>query len=509
MNLNTPDLKIPDVNVEFKLSSKAACAHLLAVTDYSSRMVLVEALKDRPAAKDALSAEYKKLKKEGTDPKAVRVSFEGKGGLTALILMGDLSSFAAQVALRKAFLAEFKNEEEPREIQVSLRGLKDSVAEAHLNWITSLVMISRYRSPVFGKKATEQKPLAKLIIHFDTGLSKKVAEAAIEEGMLLGHANNQVRHLAELPSNVLHPGTYRERAERLAKELAKGAHVKCEFLGKKELTKRGAGAFLAVVQADHHERAGIVHLHYAPSKKASKSVAIVGKGLCFDTGGYNVKTGDFMHGMHQDMTGSAVALSLFQVLVSMKVPFEVHAYLALAENLIAFDAYRPNDVVVASNGVSIEVENTDAEGRMCLADTLAIASESKPDLILDYATLTGSVVRAIDTRRSGAYSVDLALSAAAVRAGDRSGERVWNFPIGEDYAEFIKSDFADVRQASTTKCADHIYAATFLSRFVASGTPWIHIDLAASGNAGGLGLVPTETTGFGVRLGLEIVREVL
>jgi leucyl aminopeptidase len=193
----------------------------------------------------------------------------------------------------------------------------------------------------------------------------------------------------------------------------------------------------------------------------------------------------------------------------MKVPFEVHAYLALAENLIAFDAYRPNDVVVATNGISIEVENTDAEGRMCLADTLAIASGEKPDLILDYATLTGSVVRALDTRRSGAYSTDLGLSQTAVRAGERCGERVWNFPIGEDYSEFIKSEFADVRQASTTKCADHIYAATFLSRFVEKGISWLHIDLAASGNAGGLGRVPTETTGFGVRLGLEIVREIL
>ena len=494
-------------NVELKIGLKSQTAHQLAVTEYGSRMVLMEILKDRPAAKEALSKELKKIKKEEgqTEPQILRIPFEGKGGLVAIVLPGAISAYASQTALRKAFLSELKNEEEDREIQVCLRGMRETEAAGFLNWISSLAVISRYRPPVLGKKAKDQKPQGKILIHFDTGLAKKAAETAIEEGMLLGFANNQVRHLAELPSNVLHPGTYRERAEQLAKELK----VKCEFIGKKELLKRGAGAFLAVVQGDHHERAGIVHLHYSPSKKGSKKIAIVGKGLCFDTGGYNVKTGDFMHGMHQDMTGSAVALSLFQVLVTMKVPYEVHAYLALAENLIAFDAYRPNDVVVASNGLSIEVENTDAEGRMCLADALAIASSDKPDLILDYATLTGSVVRALDTRRSGAYSNDPALSMAAVRAGDRSGERVWNFPIGEDYSEFIKSDFADVRQASTTKCADHIYAATFLSRFVEKGVRWVHIDLAASGNAGGLGLVPTETTGFGVRLGLELVREVI
>ncbi len=493
--------------LELTLGLKSSLPHQLAVTDFASRMVLMEILKDRPAAKEALSKELKKLKKDESSAEAqtIRIPFEGKGGLTAVIFPGPLSAFASQVALRKAFLEEFKNGEEDREIQVCLRGLKDQDAAKHLNWLASLAMIAGYRPPVFGKKAKDQKTPGKLKIQFDCGLAKKAAETEIEEGLLLGFANNQVRHLAELPSNVLHPGTYRERAEQLAKELK----VKCEFLGKKELLKRGAGAFLAVVQGDHHERAGIVHLHYTPPKKAAKKLALVGKGLCFDTGGYNVKTGDYMHGMHQDMTGSAVALSLFQVLVSLKVPFEVHAYLALAENLIAFDAYRPNDVVVATNGISIEVENTDAEGRMCLADTLAIASGEKPDLILDYATLTGSVVRALDTRRSGAYSTDLGLSQTAVRAGERCGERVWNFPIGEDYSEFIKSEFADVRQASTTKCADHIYAATFLSRFVEKGISWLHIDLAASGNAGGLGLVPTETTGFGVRLGLEIVREVL
>ena len=327
----------------------------------------------------------------------------------------------------------------------------------------------------------------------------------IEEGKILGLGNNQVRYLAELPSNVLHPRSYREKAEKLAKDLK----VKFEFMGKKELTKKGAGAFLAVVQGDHHERAGIAHLHYVPTKKSKKKVAIVGKGLCFDTGGYNIKTGSFMNGMHQDMTGSAVALSLFEALVKLEVQYEVHAYLALAENLVAFDAYRPNDVVVACNGVSIEVDNTDAEGRMCLSDTLAIASEEKPDLMIDFATLTGSVIRSLDTRRCGAYSTDLKLSGLAVEVGERSGERVWNFPIGGDYNDAIKSDYADVRQCATAQAADHIYAATFLSKFVGKNIPWVHVDLAAGNNKGGLGLAPTETTGFGVRFGLEFIREVM
>jgi leucyl aminopeptidase len=213
------------------------------------------------------------------------------------------------------------------------------------------------------------------------------------------------------------------------------------------------------------------------------------------------------------MTGSAVALSLFRAMVEMEVPYEVNAYLALAENLISHEGYRPNDVVVASNGISIEVIDTDAEGRMVLSDTLVLASEKEPDLILDFATLTGSVVRALDTRRCGAYSNDLKFSELAVKVGERCGERVWNFPIGDDYEDALKSDTADVRQCSSASAADHIYAATFMSKFIGKvkdkPITWLHVDLAADTNKGGLGLVSSETTGFGVRFGFNLAREFL
>ncbi len=493
--------------VEFKSGIKSETREIIAIADFGSRMSVSDLLKDRPQAKAAFTDEIKKIKKEDLekDSKTLKIPFEGKGGILVFFPGGDDGSYFLQTALRKAVFESLKNEEEGKEIQVSLRGLKEKEAIRFLGWLSTLAVLSRYRPEVFGKKADERKKLGKLVLTVDSALPKKLFDQAVEEGRVLGHANNQVRYLAELPSNVLHPKSYREKAEKLAKELKVGF----EFLGKKELTRRGAGAFLAVVQGDHHERSGIVHLHYNPGKKAKKRLALVGKGLCFDTGGYNIKTGNFMNGMHQDMTGSAVALSLFEALVRLDAPYEIHAYLALAENLVAFDAYRPNDIVTACNGVSIEVDNTDAEGRMCLSDTLAIASETRPDLMLDFATLTGSVIRSLDTRRCGAYSTDLKLSRSAVDAGERSGERVWNFPIGGDYFEAIKSDYADVRQCATAQAADHIYAATFLSKFVGKDIPWVHIDLAAGNNKGGLGLVPTETTGFGVRFGLEFIRDML
>ena len=186
-------------------------------------------------------------------------------------------AYFLQTEFRKTFLSVLKTAEEDKTVQVSLRGLKDSHAETALNWIASLAYIDRYRPEVFGNKAKEQKKLGKLTVMVDTGLNKKRAEEVAEEGCVLGYANNQVKYLAELPSNVLHPKTYRERAEKIAKEL----NVKFEFMGKKELTKKGAGAFLAVVQGDHFERAGIAHLIYsgAGAKKGSKKkVAIVGYG---------------------------------------------------------------------------------------------------------------------------------------------------------------------------------------------------------------------------------------
>jgi len=512
LNSNLQDGMKEWKNVDFKVNSAPERSHYdLVVADYGSRMTVVDVLKNRPAAKEAVSEELKKIKKDddsSNEPRTVSVNYEGKGGLRAVILTGNSDAYFLQDAIRQAFASFLTVEEEDREVSVSLKGLKDDHARDVLQWIASLAVLTRFRSEAYGKKQKERKKLGKLTVYFQTGLNRNLAENRIFEGRVLGFCNNQVRYFADLPGNVLNPKGYREKVSALAKEWK----VEFEFIDKKQLVKKGAGAFLAVMRGDSNEQGGIAHLWYpgaASRGKASakkRKIAVVGKGICFDTGGYNIKGGESMLNMHRDMTGSAVALSLFRALVELEVPYEVHAYLAIAENLISSEAFRPNDVVIASNGMSIEVVDTDAEGRMVLSDTLAIASEEKPDFIIDFATLTGSVVRSLDTRRCGAYSNQLKVSQAAVEVGERCGERVWNFPIGQDYDESIKSEIADVRQCAVAASADHIYASTFLSKFVGKNIPWLHIDLAADSNKGGLGLVPTETTGFGVRFGYEMIR---
>lgn len=503
-------------NVKFEHGLISDADFEFAVVEYGSRQSLVERLVRFPKAKEQLQKELKEIKKEEgkTEPKSIQISFEGKGGLHAVILMGECSTFSLHECMRKTFVSGLKPEAK-NEINGAVKKVNFSVMTSKntheiLSAFSSLALIARYTPQVFGKKQSEQKELQGTIVGVHAAGNKKQNELSIKEGQVLGFCNNQVKYLADLPSNVLNPKNYRERAQEMAKELRKQGHtVDFEFYDKKELKKRGAGAYLAVIQADLNEDAGIVHLRWKGPKKPKAKVALVGKGLCFDTGGYNVKTGDYMYNMHRDMTGSAVVLSLFRALVELEAPYEIDCYLALAENLISHEGYRPNDVVVAANGVSIEVIDTDAEGRMVLSDTLALASEKSPDLIIDFATLTGSVVRALDTRRCGAYSNQMKLSKLAVEVGDQCGERVWNFPIGDDYLGPLKSDTADIRQCSSSVSADHIYAATFLSHFVAKKTPWIHIDLAADTNKGGLGLVPSETTGFGVRFGYHLVQEFL
>lgn len=419
-----------------------------------------------------------------------RLTFGYKKGITA---------FSMHEGLRKALTLDATKLEK---IHLDLGNVNDSDAKRIVNAIGNWISLSTYEFPKYGKKNSKKTKTSHALEVWVSSKSKVSSlEPSFSAGVMEGKSANLVRYLAELPGNELQPKHYIERI----KDLAKGWGAKFEFLDQAALKKRGAEAFLAVVRANPKDPYGIVHLSYKPKSKSKKKIALVGKGLCFDTGGYNVKVGDYMYEMHRDMTGSAVALALFGHLIEMNAPYEVHAYLALAENLISPTAYRPNDVVVASNGVSIEVVDTDAEGRMVLSDTLVYACENKPDFIIDYATLTGAVIRAIDTRRSGVFSNSEKLLKTAVAAGEETGERVWPFPIGHDYWEGISSEIADVRQCGHGNNADHIYAATFLSSFVKPEIPWLHVDLAAESHKGGLGLSARDVTGYGIRLSKAII----
>jgi leucyl aminopeptidase len=309
------------------------------------------------------------------------------------------------------------------------------------------------------------------------------------------------RELTVLPPNELYPGSYRKRV----RELAKRHGWKHEEYDMKRLRKMGAGAFVAVAQGSAVDDAAIVHLSYR-HPRAKRSFAIVGKGICYDTGGTNLKPARYMQGMHKDMNGSAVALGILLAASEMKLPVRVDCWMALSRNDIGPRAYHQDQVVTALDGTTIEIVHTDAEGRMVLSDTLALAARGKPGLIVDFATLTGSMHTALGERYSGIFATSDELARRAVAAGRATGERVCAFPMDDDYEEALESDIADVKQCTMDGGADHILATRLLKRFT-QGLPWIHVDLSSAKCKGGLGAVATDVNGFGVAWGIELLRQ--
>ncbi len=243
----------------------------------------------------------------------------------------------------------------------------------------------------------------------------------------------------------------------------------------------------------------------AHTRRGATGIALVGKGICFDTGGINLKPHRGMYTMHGDMQGSAVAVGTLLALTRLEASYPIDCWLAITENQIGPNAFRPQEIVHALNGVTIQVVHSDAEGRMVLADTLTLASREKPRFVLDFATLTGACVNALTDRYAGAFTNRAGLHEWLQQAGRHSGERVWCFPMDEDFDAELECPGADVLQCTLESKGDHILASRFLSKFVEASVPWVHVDLAPSERKGGLAHVPTEMTGFGVRYAVHLL----
>jgi leucyl aminopeptidase len=419
------------------------------------------------------------------------------GSLCAWVIV-DLKKpvFEQQACIRKAL--KLLLDEGPKVVQIGVYGNakeKRKLAElaVFVTWVNGAMLPSRKTN----KERPSRNELAKIILYGYKDASGFTLLRSKAEGNILS------RELTVLPPNELTPDLYCSRI----KKLAKSEGWKYEKYDLKKLRKIGAGAFVAVAQGSDSEDAGIVHLQRRV-KGSDKTVALVGKGICFDTGGHNLKPARYMYGMHEDMNGSAVALGIFLAATRANLDVNIDCWLAIAQNHIGPRAYKQNDVVTALNGDTIEIINTDAEGRMVLADTLSLATKKNPDVVIDFATLTGTMWVALGSRHSGIFSNNDNLTQQAVDSGKLCGERVVAFPMDSDYKIALKSTIADIKQCSMEPEADHILAALFLSRF-AGKTPWIHMDLSASRNTGGLGAVGSDVTGFGVGWGLQMIQTIL
>lgn len=434
------------------------------------------------------------LKEADTEPVIMDLPNTAASHLAFACIKPDISTFGLLTLARKLVAAH--DVKKVNEISVAIQGFETNTAERMAEAVIAAIYSAAADMPSYKSTGTKQAALKRVTLHglrTRHGFKRTRAEA---EG------NAVARYLSILPTNKLTPALYLRQVRGMAREYG----WKLEFLDTNALQRKKAGAFLAVCQGSPARDAGIIRLEYRPkSTRPRAKLALAGKGICYDTGGTNLKTGKYMFGMHEDMQGSSVALGTLIALTRLQVNFQVECWLALASNDIGPRAYKPNDVIRASDGTTIEIVHTDAEGRMVLADTLAMASKKKPALLIDYATLTGAAVYSLGTAYSGVFTNKDEFNPVLIEAGRQSGERVWPFPMDDDYEKALESRIADVKQCVLEGNADHIMAARFLQRFVKEDTPWVHVDLAASSNKGGLAHVPTDTTGFGIRFTLNLV----
>ena len=325
----------------------------------------------------------------------------------------------------------------------------------------------------------------------------KEMRAAVKRAITLGEATTYARDLVNQAPNELYPETFAAQV----KKRAAGTDVKVSILDEDDLAKGAFGGHLAV-GGGSSRGPRVVTLRYAPAK-ATKHVAFVGKGITFDSGGLSIKPSKSMTTMKCDMAGAAAVASAVFAIAELGLPVQITAHLCLAENLPGPAACRPGDVVTIRGGRTVELNNTDAEGRMVLADGVALASEKKPDLIIDIATLTGAAVMALGHRTAAFLSNDDDLRLAVKDIADEAGEPFWPFPLLEDIRPTLDSAVADLLQSGPVGV---IFAGWFLAEFVGNGKsgepiPWAHLDIAgpAFNDEAPWGYTPKQGTGFGIR----------
>ncbi|MGO9933557.1 MAG: M17 family metallopeptidase [Steroidobacteraceae bacterium] len=441
-----------------------------------------------------LRALFERSVRKPGDTFHLRVGTEAQTLLNVASVAGSASTFERLQAAGK--LARSVLDGDPQTVLVWQQGCAAGPADAALSAAMAALQAAAFRLATFKSMPKKRVRLARI----DIARRGKLAE--LDATLAAAAGNNLARWLTALPPSTLDAKVYR----RLLKQFAQRLRLSFKFYGERQLKRLGAGAFLAVAQGNGARDAGIAYLSRRPRGAANAAVSLVGKGICFDTGGTNLKAHKGMLDMHTDMEGSAVALGSLYALHALRSPLAVDCWLAITENRIGPLAYKPQDIVRAANGTTIQVIHTDAEGRMVLADALSLAARKKPGAIIDYATLTGACVHALTERYSGAFTNRLGARDLIEAAGIRSGERVWCFPMDSDYDTDLESSVADVLQCAADAKGDHILAARFLNRFVPQEIPWLHLDLAAGTRHGGLAHIGTEITGFGVGFTLDLLR---
>ncbi|HJE30729.1 MAG TPA: leucyl aminopeptidase [Pseudomonas nitrititolerans] len=351
--------------------------------------------------------------------------------------------------------------------------IKGRDAYARTRILVEVLAGGQYVFDRFKSKKADARPLSRITLLSDKAEQTQVEQAA-NHAQAITTGMNFARDLGNLPPNVCHPSYIAEQARQLGKDF-KG--LKVEVLDEKKLRELGAGSFLAVSQGSDQPGC-IVVMQYNGGKKGEQPYALVGKGITFDTGGISLKPGLGMDEMKYDMCGAASVLGTFRAALELQLPINLVGVLACAENMPSGGATRPGDIVTTLSGQTVEILNTDAEGRLVLCDALTYVERFKPRAVIDVATLTGACIVALGSQTSGLMSNDEELARQLLGAGQNADDRAWQLPLFDEYQEQLDSPFADIANIGGPK-AGTITAACFLSRFT-KAYAWAHLDIAGT-----------------------------
>ena len=376
----------------------------------------------------------------------------------------------------------------------------DTVPNSYKNFIGYFLHGIKLKSYHFDKYKTKKKTKnISLSLSGKNQPSKKdqIKFSAIENGSFV------TRDLVSEPGNVLHPDEYARRLNLLKKD-----GLKVNIYDEKKLKKLGMNTLLGVGQGSIRG-SYLVTMEWNGLKNNSKPLAFVGKGVCFDTGGISLKPAKFMEDMTYDMAGSAVVVGLMKSLALRKAKINAVGVVGLVENMPGGNAQRPGDIVKSYSGKTVEILNTDAEGRLVLADALTYTEKKfKPKFIIDLATLTGAIIVSLGSEYAGLFSNDDKLSKQLINVGEKVEEKVWRMPLNKNFDKLINSKNADMQNINYVGGAGSTTAAQFLQRFILNNTPWAHLDIAgmAFSKYGGA-LNSSGATGYGVRLLNKLIEE--
>ncbi len=344
---------------------------------------------------------------------------------------------------------------------------------------------------------SEDKPsLSELQLLASGGSAQQKLAQGVKRGEIIAKAVSLARDLSNSPGNDINPSYLAKTAQKMAKRTS----LKCNILSRDDMKKLKMGCLLGVAQGSVQPPV-LIMLDHAPNGTAESPVVLVGKGITFDSGGISIKPAANMEDMKMDMSGGAAVLGAMQALAELEHPRRVVGLVPASENLPSGEAVKPGDIIRAMSGKTVEVINTDAEGRLVLADALAYAVEHlKPERMIDLATLTGAVVVALGAHATGMMGTDEATMAILKASGDHTAERVWQLPLFEDYSKQIKSDFADIKNVGAGRDAGSIIGGAFLKEFVRD-VPWVHLDIAGTAwTRASHPYIPKGATGVGIRL---------